>query len=131
MLSNCIGLDRIIQSMPRNARWLLEDEDRFGTDKRNRYFGKRRMLCLNCKLLSREKSIFNNYSLINFFFILAGKQTDHVARNCREPKKVIRCLMCGLPGHRSQICPNRMCLGVSLISRSMIIIFKMLVIRSI
>ena len=53
------------------------------------------------------------FLLVMFLFISIGNQPDHVSRHCPKPKKVLSCVMCGFPGHKSQTCPNSCCLGVS------------------
>jgi hypothetical protein len=84
-------LDVILKSFPKNVKWHLDIEDRRGPDlQRNRYFGKgAKIKCTNCN------------------------QWDHAAKNCRDPKKVISCSMCGMLGHNQFRCPKKMCLGVS------------------
>ena len=84
------SVDTILRSFPKNAKWYLDNEDRQGSSlQRNRYFGKTaKMRCMNCN------------------------QFDHVTKNCREPKKVPTCNICGMTGHISFGCPNKKCLGV-------------------
>jgi len=53
---------------------------------RSRYFSQR-MRCQNCN------------------------QMGHYTKSCKEPIKVIRCNMCGVPGHRDTRCPKNCCLG--------------------
>lgn len=85
-------LEMIAASLPRNARWFVDNSDRFGdlpSFRKNRYFtSKSRIRCLNCN------------------------QWDHVARDCREPKKITCCHVCGDPGHTPFQCPNKVCFGV-------------------
>ena len=85
-------LDKVADSLPRHARWFVSDSDRFGdlpSLRKNRYFaGKSRIQCLNCN------------------------QWDHVARECREPKKLKSCNVCGTLGHNPFQCPNKVCFGV-------------------
>lgn len=84
-------LEATLKSLPKNVRWHLDIEDRRGSDlQRNRYFGRSaKMRCANCS------------------------QWDHLAKDCRESRKVISCGICGLLGHKQFACPNKMCLGVS------------------
>ncbi len=84
-------LDAILKSFPKNIKWYLDDEDRRGSSlQRNRYFGKSaKMRCTNCN------------------------QWDHATKNCREPRKICGCGICGMPGHKSFACPKKVCLGVS------------------
>jgi len=84
-------LEKIAASLPRNVNWFVDRSDRFGdlpSLRKNRYFaGKTRIRCLNC----------NHW--------------DHVARNCREPKKIACCNVCGDPGHSPFQCPKKVCFG--------------------
>ncbi|KZS15554.1 putative Zinc finger CCHC domain-containing protein [Daphnia magna] len=82
-------LEAILKSLPKNVNWHLDIEDRRGSDlQRNRYFGKSaKMRCTNCS------------------------QWDHLTKDCRDPRKVISCGICGLLGHKQFACPNKMCLG--------------------
>ena len=85
-------LEMIAASLPRNARWFVDNSDRFGdlhSLRKNRYFAtKSRMRCMNCN------------------------QWDHVARECTEPKKITCCQVCGDPGHTPFQCPKKVCFGV-------------------
>lgn len=38
-------------------------------------------------------------------------QMGHYARDCKEPRKKIRCAMCGSEGHKEVRCPANCCLG--------------------
>lgn len=83
-------LQGILNSFPKNVKWYLSDEDRLGSSlQRNRYFGKSaKVRCANCN------------------------QWDHLTRNCREPRKISNCSICGMPGHKAFGCPKKVCLGV-------------------
>ncbi|XP_057371407.1 uncharacterized protein LOC130692334 [Daphnia carinata] len=82
-------LEAILKSLPKNVKWHLDIEDRRGSDlQRNRYFGKSaKTRCTNCS------------------------QWDHLTKDCRDPRKIISCGICGLLGHKQFACPNKMCLG--------------------
>lgn len=84
-------LQKILDSLPKDReKWELIAEDHSGSSlQRNRYFGKSgKMRCANCN------------------------QWDHLAKHCREPRKIFNCNICGMPGHKPFGCPKKICLGV-------------------
>ena len=83
------SMDEVMAKLPDNPdKWKIDRSDLLqlsGAGSRPRYFQQRRR-CLNC-----------NFS-------------GHLAKHCPEPKKPIRCKMCGECGHGFAACPNQRCL---------------------
>ncbi|KAL6467174.1 hypothetical protein MHYP_G00249780 [Metynnis hypsauchen] len=79
--------------------WAVSDKDREaqifnkGAGPRrwsNRYYMEKTVTCNNCE------------------------KTGHLSKNCRLPKKLLCCSLCGTPGHFVKVCPNRHCSNCSL-----------------
>ncbi|KAK7112227.1 zinc finger CCHC domain-containing protein 7-like isoform X2 [Littorina saxatilis] len=69
-------------------KWEIDDSDLKPSGKGrqvSRYYAKSEIICHNCK------------------------KAGHLSKICPEPKKVHNCNLCGLPGHFSSRCANRVC----------------------
>ena len=78
-------LNFICQQLDDIFEWQISNDDKY--PKRQRY--NMNIRCLNCR------------------------EMGHKIADCYKPPKVMKCHMCGTPGHREPRCPNTICLRVN------------------